>query len=209
MSEIIRSFILIVTLLLTFTFLFQFLILDKTTLTNDLLQKYNTGEVNFFLAEYSKWQWLGYAVIPILLMLKIFVIAAVVYIAFYLSNFKIDFQKILNQIILAEVIFIIPIFFKIVYFGLFKTSYTLEEVRGFSPLSLKAIFNHNYLNDWEIYLTSNLNLFLIVHILFLSYLISRETGIKLNEGMSVLVKSYVPAYGLWLLATTFFLISNS
>lgn len=164
----------------------------------------------------EKWNWLSYTIIPILLLIKSSLISSVLYIGtFFYSKNKVTFKQLFNTVVKAEFIFLSVGVIKIVWFYFFQTSYTLEDLQYFFPLSALNIIGYKGLDAWFIYPLQVLNLFELAYWLLLSYFIGKlaftekDKGKPMDLGFKIVASSYGSALLLWVVVVMFFTLNYS
>lgn len=164
----------------------------------------------------EKWNWLSYTIIPILLLIKSSLISSVLYIGtFFYSKNKVTFKQLFNTVVKAEFIFLSVGVLKIVWFYFFQTSYTLEDLQYFFPLSALNIIGYKGLDAWFIYPLQVLNLFELAYWLLLSYFIGKlaftekDKGKPMDLGFKIVASSYGSALLLWVVVVMFFTLNYS
>lgn len=163
---------------------------------------------NIFLLK-EKWKYINYVIIPVYLILKTLVIASIIYIGLFFSNRDSKFKTIWDLTLKAEFVFLLLPLFKIIWFYFFQTSYTLEDIQYFYPLSALNIIGYENLEPWYIYPLQTLNLFELGYWLFLGYLIGKETKTNMDSGFKIVASSYGPALLLWVVTIMFFTLNYS
>lgn len=123
-------------------------------------------------------------------MLKTSVIASIIYIGLFFSNRDLKFKTIWDMTLKAEFVFLLLPLFKIIWFYFFQTSYTLEDVQYFYPLSALNIIGYENLEPWYIYPLQTLNLFELGYWLYLGYLIGKEIETDMDKGFKIVASSY-------------------
>ena len=131
-------FILIILLYSLLTFL------DKTYITTDskifdfLAKDYPSSVVQNYIESQKKWWWVSYAVTPVLIGIKVLLVAFCLNFVKIISEKLEDvkFRDILTVVLIAEFVFIIAGFYKFFNFYLIDTDYTLETLQTYYPLSL-------------------------------------------------------------------------
>tara|TARA_R110002111_G_scaffold1335_5_gene9147 strand:+ start:532 stop:1062 length:531 start_codon:yes stop_codon:yes gene_type:complete len=118
------------------------------------VQLYEVLELN------KKWEWIGFMFIPVMLFLKIIVIAFIIDSGCFFFDKDIKYRKIFNIVVKAEFIFLLVIVFKTLWFYVFQQDYTLEDLQYFYPLSAINITGYQGLQPWFVYPLQVLNLFL-------------------------------------------------
>ena len=158
----------------------------------------------------KKIQWLNYIVVPIIIAIKTILISSILYIGLMLLDMqKISFNKLWNIVLQAEFIFAFANICKIVWFYIFKTTYNLQEIQYFYPLSLLNIIDYSNLEIWFIYLFQVFNLFELSYIIFLAYRIGKSTNTNTDCGLKLIGVSYIPVLFLWVATVMFFTLNYS
>ncbi|WP_335973227.1 hypothetical protein [Gaetbulibacter jejuensis] len=186
------------------------LLLDvKSIFTNSLLENYTQNQIENILDIQSKWRWIGYVFVPLLLLIKISIIAAILDIGCFFFSKEIKYKKLFNIVVKAEFIFLLVIVFKTAWFYFFKTSYTLEDLQFFYPLSAINIIGYEGLQPWFIYPFQVLNLFELAYWFILAYLIGKELNESTDKGMSIVASSYGVSLLIWVVGVMFFTLNMS
>ena len=134
-------------LLLSLTIIFFYLILtfvDKTFIVSEskifdyLAKDYPSSVVQNYMESQKKWWWVSYAVTPVLIGIKVLLVAFCLNFVKIISEKLEDvkFRDILTVVLIAEFVFIIAGFYKFFNFYLIDTDYTLETLQTYYPLSL-------------------------------------------------------------------------
>jgi|TARA_B110000259_G_C13995603_1_gene394275 hypothetical protein len=159
-------------------------------LINSLIEQFTNEQIESFLDFQEKWEWVSYCLIPLFLVLKISIIAAIIDIGCFFFNQEIKYKKLFNIVVKAEFIFLLVIIFKTTWFYIFQQNYTLEDLQYFYPLSALNIVGYQGLETWFIYPFQVLNLFEIAYWFILSYLIGKEINYTTEKGFSIVASSY-------------------
>lgn len=207
------KFLKLITLNLTVFFLSNKLLFKDEIYYNDFLTEENIlNLINF----QKKWEWVSYAIVPLLLLLKTTIVASVLYIGtFFFSKIKVTFKQLWEVAIKAEFIFLGVWFLKIIWFCFFQTNYTLEDLQYFFPLSALNIIGYQDLEAWFVYPLQTLNLFELTYWLLLSYFVGtlafteKDNGKPMDLGLKIVVSSYGSALLLWVIAVMFFTLNYS
>ena len=131
-------FILIILLYSLLTFL------DKTYITTDskifdfLAKDYPSSVVQNYMESQKKWWWVSYVTTPVLIGIKVLLVAFCLNFVKIISEKleDVQFRDILTVVLIAEFVFIIAGFYKFFNFYLIDTDYTLETLQTYYPLSL-------------------------------------------------------------------------
>ncbi|WP_026714311.1 hypothetical protein [Flavobacterium daejeonense] len=82
----------------------------KYLIYNSLSEQLTQKQVRDFFEIQNKWQWLGYILLPILLLIKTGLIAYILYIGtFFFSAIPVTFKKLWSIVISAEFVFLLAI----------------------------------------------------------------------------------------------------
>lgn len=183
-------FILIVFLyLITVAFTNNFLEIESKIF--DYLSKdYPSSVVQNYMESQKKWWWVSYAVTPVLIGIKVLLVA-------FCLNFiklfeiegleKIKFSDVIFVVLIAEFVFVIAGFYKFINFYWIDTRYTLEDLQTYYPISLLNLKEHISTEKWLAYPLQIINLFELFYWFILAW------GIRelLQEKIS-----YVKSFGL-------------
>lgn len=215
MKNIIYFFILVLFLLII-GFVGSIILDNEAKLIQYLNENYTTSQVNMYFETKQKWQWFSYSIIPIFLLIKISIIASILYIGtFFYSKAKVTFKQLFNAVVKAEFVFSGVGVLKIVWFYFFETSYTLEDLQYFYPLSALNIVGYKGLDAWFIYPLQVLNLFELAYWLLLAYFIGKlaftekDKGKPMDLGFKIVATSYGSALLLWVVVVMFFTLNYS
>ena len=131
-------------LLLVIIFSLILIYLDNAYITTsskifDFLAKdYPSSVVQNYMESQKKWWWVSYAVTPVLIGIKVLLVAFCLNFVKIISEKleQVKFRDILTVVLIAEFVFIIAGFYKFFNFYLIDTDYTLETLQTYYPLSL-------------------------------------------------------------------------
>ena len=118
--------------------------LDKAYITTDskifdfLAKDYPSSVVQNYMESQKKWWWVRYAVTPVLIGIKVLLVAFCLNFVKIISEKleQVKFSDILMVVLMAEFVFVIAGFYKFFNFYLIETDYTLETLQTYYPLSL-------------------------------------------------------------------------
>ena len=176
-------------------------------LYNSFAEKLSSEQVIKILEFKEKWRFVSYIFLPILLLLKTLIIAAILDVGCFFFGKEIKYKKLFNQVVKAEFIFLLVIIFKTVWFYFFQPNYTLEDLQYFYPLSALNIVGHEGLQTWFIYPFQVLNLFEVAYWFILAYLIGKELNENTDKGFSIVASSYGVGLLIWVVGVMFFTLT--
>jgi hypothetical protein len=183
--------------------------LDKL-IYNSLAEKISSSQIESFFELQDKWQWVSWVFVPIYILIKTTIIASIIYIGtFFFSRIPITFKQLWEIVIKAEFIFLLIPVAKIIWFSFFQTDYILEDIQYFYPFSLLNVVGYQGLEPWFIYPFQALNLFEMAYVIYLGYQLGDLTKTNVDNGLKILVYSYIPALVLWIAVIMFFTLNYS
>ena len=175
------------------------------SISDKLSQKY----ILEYIDSRAKWQWLGYALLPFLLLIKISIIAAILDIGCFFFGKEIKYKTLFKIVVKAEFVFLLVIVFKTVWFYFIQTDYTLEDLQYFYPLSVLQVFGYEGLEPWFIYPLQVVNLFELCYWLLLGYGLSKALKRSVDYAMGIVASSYGVGLLIWVGAVMFFTLNMS
>ena len=158
-------------LLLVIFFSLILIYLDKTYITTDskifdfLAKDYPSSVVQNYIESQKKWWWVSYAVTPVLIGIKVLLVAFCLNFVKIISEKLEDvkFRDILFVVLIAEFVFVIAGFYKFLNFYLIDTDYTLETLQTYYPLSLINYKEAISTEKWLAYPLQLLNVFELMY----------------------------------------------
>lgn len=127
-----------------------------------LAKDYPNSVVQNYMDSQKKWWWVAYAIMPIIIGIKILLVA-------FCLNFlklkdiegisKIKFSDVIFVVLIAEFVFVIAGFFKFVNFHWIDNYYTVEDLQTYYPISLLNLKEHISTEKWLAYPLQIVNLF--------------------------------------------------
>ena len=145
--------------------------LDKSYISTDskifdfLAKDYPSSVVQNYMESQKKWWWVSYAVTPVLIGIKVLLVAFCLNFVKIISEKLEDvkFRDILFVVLIAEFVFVIAGFYKFFNFYLVETDYTLETLQTYYPLSLINFKEAISTEKWLAYPLQLANIFEIMY----------------------------------------------
>lgn len=209
MKNNILSILLLLVSTLVLSFFSKELLKTDSLVITSIAEQFTNDQINEILQIRKKWQWIGYAIVPILLLLKTSIIATILDIGCFFFGKEIRYKKLFNIVVKAEFVFLLVIVFKTAWFYLFQTDYNLEDLQYFYPLSALNIIGYESLQPWFIYPLQVFNLFELAYWVILAYLIGKELHENTDKGMSIVASSYGVSLLIWVVGVMFFTLNMS
>ena len=163
----------------------------------------------------KKWQWFGYAIIPVVILLRVFYTTIFLYIGVFFTELKIDFGKLFKVALLADFVFVLAALAKLVILIFFKEVSTLEDLQ-FQPLSVMELLNSSTVDILFVYPLSLLNVFDLGYFIVMGWLLvsvlneaNPEQPIKFGRSLQIAATSYGSGLLLWVLFVMFLTLNMS
>ena len=202
-------FFLLIVITFAFAVLYKQLLDFDELLINSLAERITSNQIEEFLSFQKKWQWLYYFILPLLLFIKISIIALILDVGCFFFDKEIKYKKLFNIVAKAEFVFLGVIILKTIWFYVFQQDYTLENLQYFYPLSALNIVGYEGLQTWFIYPFQVINLFEFAYWFILASLISKELKTTTSKGFSIVASSYGVALLIWVVGVMFFTLNTS
>lgn len=187
----------------------QHLLDTDKLIINSLAEQLSTDQIKIFINIQEKGQWLGYFLLPLLLLIKISIIAATIDGGCFFFSKEIKYKKLFNIVVKAEFIFLLVIIVKTAWFYFFQTNYSLEDLQYFYPLSALSIIGYEGLQPWFVYPFQVLNLFELAYWFVLAYLLGKELESTTDKGLSIVASSYGVGLLIWVVGVMFLTLNIS
>lgn len=148
-------------------------------------------------------QWI-YLSSAIYLVVKISLIALILYTALYLAGCHLRYIGVFQVVICAEAIFLVPASAKILLFHVYYPHGTLSDWHKFYIGSAITLFD-TAPADW-LYALQTLNIFEVAYWFALALGISRLSKLSFDRSLQIVLYSYIPVLLIWIAAVTFFIL---
>ncbi|MBB6372579.1 hypothetical protein [Chryseobacterium shigense] len=192
--------------------------LDTTYITTNskiidfLAKDYPSKAIQDYIESRQKWWWLEYSITPILIGLKILLVA-------FCLNFiklfdlpgleKLKFSDLITLVLIAEFAFIIAGFYKFVNFYWIDTDYTVENLQTYYPISLLNMKEYISPEKWLAYPLQLVNLFEFVYWGILAWGIWElsEQKISFKKSFGLTTITYGVGLLFWVGVVSFFILN--
>lgn len=185
-------------------YLFNFSLLNEQTYYQSYSDQLSVDQISNLFNKQLEYRYVTYIFLVLMYLFKFSTISTVIYTGFFFYNIKVSFSQIFKIVLLSELIFIIPIVFKFVWFAYVHHNYTLTDIQSFYPLSLKNLVSTNLL--WT-YPLQTLNIFEVGYWFLLAYLLADTLDINFDKSLKVILSSYLPMLATWLIFVMFLLVN--
>jgi len=165
----------------------------------------------------EKWAWLGYVIIPLLILIRSSLVAMTLSIGdFFYSIDNEDrayeqpkFKSFFRIALLGEFVLLLVGVFKLLYFLFVKTDYTLIDLQQYYPLSYINFLDLDNLEPWLIYPLQTINLFEIGYFFVLVYGLHKLLKNKYEKSFEMVAVSYGTGLIIWIGLVMFLMLNMS
>lgn len=196
-------------------FSIQYLFIDDNIFYNSYRGQMALSRIDRFIEISQKGQWLSYAFLPVVIVLRVFYTSIFLYIGIYFTDLKIEFGELLKITLLADFVYVLSGLAKLVILIFFKQVRTLEDLQ-FTPLSLMDLMNSKTIDPLFIYPLSLLNIFELAYFFILAWLLvgvisesNEEEPVKFGQSLKLVTTSYGSGLLLWVLFVMFITLNLS
>ena len=158
--------------------------------------------ISQFLKQIRKYEWVGYALMPLLLLIKICYNTLCVTTATLLEDNVFSFKSNFNVCLKAECIFILALITKALSFLLFKKVSTLVDL-SYVPFSVLSLLNPNQLPKWSLYGLQTLNVWEVLFCIFGVMLFSFAYKTSKKKAFLLFAVPYIAGLFLIIFVATF------
>ena len=206
--------LLLFTLILTFSIQYLFFSNDGL-FYQTFSQQISLSRIDRMLELSKKWQWVGYAILPVIILLRVFYTTIFLYIGVFFTELKVEFGKLFKVALLADFVFVLAALAKLVILIFFKKISTLEDLQ-FSPLSIMEFLDTSAVDTLFVYPLSLLNIFELGYFLVLAWLLitvlneaNEEHPVKYGKSLQIVTVSYGSGLLLWVVLIMFLTLNMS
>lgn len=208
----ISIYFLIILLSYVLIFLNTSLITTDSKIFDFLSKDYPNEFVQNYMESQKKWWWVSYAVTPLIIGLKILLVA-------FCLNFiqlfdiqsleKVKFSDFVFLALIAEFIFVIAGFYKFVNFYWINTDYTLEDLQTYYPISLINLREYISTEKWLAYPLQLVNLFELFYWGILAWGVWElsEQKLKPIKSFGLVAITYGVGLFFWVSVVSFFILN--
>jgi hypothetical protein len=202
-------FLLLAFFMLCFGVISQGILGTETMYVNSLADIYTQEQLTETLDFQAEWKWVGYVLVPILLLIKVSIIALILDAGLFFFGEELKYKHIFRAVVKAEFIFLFVIVVKTGWLYFFVPNYTLLDIQYFYPLSALAYIGYEGLEAWFLYPLQTLNLFEIAYWFLLAFFIGKQLKENTQKGLVIVASSYGVALLIWMVGIVFLTLNLS
>ena len=178
-------------------------------MVRSLSEQLTAEQMEKVLSFKDQWQWISYVSVPILLLIKISVIAVLIDVGCVFYNEKLPYKQLFRIVLLGEFVFLAVSIFKLCWFLFFQPNFSLEDIQYFYPLSALNIIGYKGVAVWFIYPSQLLNLFEVVYWFLIAVQLNKAIGSTTGKGVNIVASGYGVGLLLWVVCVMFFTLNMS
>lgn len=195
-------FLLLIFLSVITAFAFNYIFLSDELLSLSFEGILASDRINGMIELSHKWQWVGYVLIPVMILIRVGYTAACLYMGCFIAEIRVHFGKLFKIALLADFVFVVAGIMKLVFLIFFKDISTLDDLQ-FQPLSIMELFDRSAIEPCFIYPLSVINLFELLYWLVLTGLLSEVIEKPFIKSLKTVIFSYGSGLLLWVLVGMF------
>lgn len=154
----------------------------------------------------KKIQWIGYLLIPLVVLIRITFTAICIYIGCFISNVKINFGILFKIALVSDFVFVLAGIIKLIILIFFKEIFSVNDLQ-FQPLSLMEIFDKSEVDALVIYPLSLVSVFEAFYWLVLAWLLSGVIDKPFGNSLKTVASTYGIGLLLWVLFAMFLTVN--
>jgi len=169
---------------------------------NSLGAKLSADRIDQVISSEARFRWIGYVAVPIVVFLKVVMVAACMYTGVIMGNHPAPFKDIMKVALLAETVLVLAAFFRLACL-LYKGVNTFDDIRSFYPLSLLQVVNMQSIPAYAIYPIQTINLFEFAYWGVLALGLRHFLRLSFAKCIGMVLTTYGIGLCLWMLVVVF------
>jgi len=205
------TFLLVVLVVALSTFLFQYFLNPNELVYNFYSEQLAQEQIEELIESQEKWQWLGYAFIPLIILLRTSLVAMALSIGLFFFDMEntTKYKQLFKVALLGEFVLALVSYFKFLYFYLIKDNFTFLEIQQFQPLSLANFVDVSTIDSWLLYPLQTINLFEIFYFFILVYGLQKLLKNNYWKSVKITAVSYGAGLTIWIGLVMFLILNMS
>jgi len=187
----------------------QAYIFTDAFLYESLREEFSENVIESLLASGNRFGWVAYAILPIVILFKVLFATVCITIGVILADIDFTFKKIFKSAITSEYVFLTSQ--TLFSFSLFmnRADLTIENAGNYFPFSMLSFFGVENVVSWLHYPLQTLNLFEVVYVVLISWLLSRQWKPDFIESLNIVIPSYGIGLLVWMILVVFLTLQIS
>jgi hypothetical protein len=157
--------------------------------------------ISQLIEQRRKWEWLGYVLFLLVILIKVYYASACIFIAALLANVPIRWKDILRVVVTCEIVFVLASVIRLGFFLIYPPA-DMQALGNFSPLSISMLLGSG-VPKYLLYALQTVNLFELAYCLMLAAGLMYYTKRTFTYCLAWVGRSYVPGLLIWVIFATF------
>lgn len=159
--------------------------------------------IEALIAFNRKWEWVGYAVLPFVLLLQVVAITICLNIGTILVEYKVKFKQLFGMVLKATLVFAIMKLVLVISIWLFADLQNFEDLMQFNYHSVLAFFDLSNIPAWLFYPLYMLNISQLLFFALLGFGMVYLVKIRFSRALSFILSTYGTGLLIWVLFIVF------
>ena len=203
-----QYFLVILFFHLVIAFCINFFFINETVFYNTYADMFAYERAMEIFSVQSRYQWIGYILLPVTLIIKIIYNTTCVTVGSLLHQERGEFESNFNICLKAEYVFVAMLLVKLAFFAFFKEVETLNDL-GFIPGSLLNLFDANEVPKWAIYPLQTINIWEVWFCWVGTSLYSIQFNISKAKAAALFCIPYLIGLFIWILVVVFITLQST
>ena len=195
-------------LIIFFTYFIQSTYLTESVFYNTYAANMSSERIELLLENIKKYQWLGYSLLPVLLLIKVLYNSFILITGTLLVDRNFRFPDLFNVCLKAEMVFLLMFVGKIITLNFFKHIDVTGDI-NFIPVSLANFFTTTSLPKWLIYPMQTFNIWEVLYCIVGSCLFAAQFDMPRKKAALLFCGSYISGLLIIMVISIFLILSFS
>jgi hypothetical protein len=192
-----------------FSYLWKELLFTDDVYYNTYAEQISLERIERYINIQRKVQWVAYIIMPLIILCKTSLVAICLNVGTLFAGYKIPFGKLFRIAAIAEGVFVLSSFVRMMWLYFVVQPSTIQEIKLFYPLSLLSFFSSGTVESWLMYPLQTINIFELTYWAVLALGMKWVLNEKFGRSFSLVMSSYGVGLLLWGLFITFLSITYS
>jgi hypothetical protein len=188
---------------LVFTYVYNAWILTDQLIYQSFSDQLQLYSIETLLQGRDRFWWVSYLVQPVMIFVKVSFLVLCVSIGAIFSDVNFKVSSIYKTGLYSEFIFIIGQFIFLANLFFNRSNLTLDTTVNYFPLSILSYIGIENVVQWLHYPLQTLNLFELVYVICISWLLSKQWKPGFVESLNIVIPSYGIGLLVWMVLVVF------
>lgn len=202
-------FFLLCGLSLLMTWASQYILLSDNLYFNAFCDRLSFEKIEGLVKNTKDYVWINYSAIPLLYLVKLSFVTTCLSLGYFFGKNRFNFNIFFNVAVFSELIFLLPVLIKLLWFLFVQTDYDLNDLTQFYPLSALNFVDAETIPRYWLAPLQTLNLFEVAYWFLLAYGVADATGFTFKRSFGLVMSSYGVGLVLWVVLIMFLTITYS